>query len=157
SCTRKRSPFRDALMRLHHVDELVAYAHHGIERVHRALEDHRDVLPAIAAKLLTLAADEILAAEEDVAAGDVCRWAQDLHHRVRDRGLAAARLAREPDDLTRVDRQVDAVDRAYVALANAVVDGELAQLDERLARVRRRNDGRERLDDGDHLRTFQSR
>ena len=38
---------RDALVRLHHVDELVADAHHGVERVHRALEDHRDVPPAV--------------------------------------------------------------------------------------------------------------
>ena len=42
----------DALVRVHRVDELVADAHHRVERVHRALEDHRDVAPAEAAQLL---------------------------------------------------------------------------------------------------------
>ena len=59
---------RDALVRAHHVDELVADAHDGVERVHRALEDHRDVPPAVAAQLVAALADEILAAEEDAAA-----------------------------------------------------------------------------------------
>ena len=45
------SRFEIALVRAHHVDELVADAHHRVERVHRALEDHRDVSPTEPAKL----------------------------------------------------------------------------------------------------------
>ena len=48
----ERGALRDALVRAHHVDELVADAHHRVERVHRALEDHRDVAPAELAQLL---------------------------------------------------------------------------------------------------------
>src|SRR5205823_1232359 len=111
----------DPLVRAHRVDELVADPHHRVERVHRALEHHRDVAPAVAAELLRLLADEALALVEDAAAGDASRWAQDLQDRVRDSGLAAARLAGEPDDLALADRQVDAVDRAQTA----VLDREL--------------------------------
>ena len=66
-------------------------------------------------------------------ADDVRRRAEDLHQRVRDGALAAARLAGEPDDLAGADRQVDAVDRAHAAFA-AVLDLESAQLEERLRR-----------------------
>ena len=76
---------RDALVRAHHVDELVADAHHRVERVHRALEDHRDVRQRKRRSCSALQLHEILALEEDAAARDVRRRAQDLHDRVRDR------------------------------------------------------------------------
>src|SRR5581483_11851796 len=90
------------------------------------------------------------AAEEDGAGDDVRRRPQDLHHRVRDRALAAARLAGEPDDLSRMDLEVDPVDRADAAFAVSVLDDELAELDERVARPPRRRSRRHRLDGADH-------
>ena len=36
---RQRLRLPDPLVRLEHVDELVAHPHHGVQRVHRALED----------------------------------------------------------------------------------------------------------------------
>ena len=123
---------RDVLVRAHHVDELVADAHDGIERVHRALEDHGDVAPPEAAQLLVALAGEVLAPEADRAADDLRRRAEDLHDRVRDRALAAARLAREPEDLSLADGEVDAVDGAHPA----VLDLEAAHLEQRLRRHR---------------------
>ena len=58
----ERPALRDLLVRAHHVHELVAYAHHRVERVHRALEDHRDVAPAEPAQLALLLADDVLSA-----------------------------------------------------------------------------------------------
>ena len=135
---------RDVLVRLHHVDELVADAHHRVQRVHRALEDHRDVAPAVLAQLFGLASDEVVAAEEDAAADDLGRRPQHLHDGVRDRRLAAAGLAGEPEDLPRGDRQVDAVDRDHLAVG----DPEVAHLDERLARIGLRHGGECRLGHG---------
>ena len=126
-------------MRAHHVHELVADAHHGVERVHRALEDHGDVAPAEAAQLLLALADEVLAAEEDAAADDAAGRAEDLHDRVRDGRLAAAGLAGEPEDLPGRIVEVDAVDGA-VRLAVAVLDHEPAELEQR-PRARRRGRG----------------
>src|SRR5205814_2967698 len=99
----------DALVRAHRVDELVADAQDGVERVHRALEDHRHVAPAEAAQLLRALADEVLAPEHNTAPGDPARRAQDLYDGVRDRRLAAARLACETEGLALVNREVDAV------------------------------------------------
>ena len=129
---RERVPLRDPLVRLHHVDELVADPHHRVERVHRALEDHRDVPPAEAAQLLPAQADQVLALEEDLPARDLRGLAQDLHDRVPGRRLAAAGLAGEADDLAGVDGEVDVVDRAHAPARDRVVDDELAELDERL-------------------------
>ena len=131
---RERTRLVDALVRAHCVDELVADAHHRVERVHRALEHHRDVPPAEPAHVLVALADEVLAAEDDAAAGDPARRPQDLHHGVRDGGLAAARLAGEPEDLALVDVEVDAVDGAGAP----VVDRQPAQLEQR-GRVRSRS------------------
>ena len=85
---------RDVLVRAHHVDELVADAHHRVERVHRALEDHRDVPPAVAAQLLGAEPRQVVAAEEDAAAGDARGRPQDLHDRVRDGASCRSRTRR---------------------------------------------------------------
>ncbi len=105
--------------------------------------------------MLALEPDEILALEEDAAARDPGRWPQDLHDGVRDGRLAAARLARQADDLTGVDRQVDPVDGAHETVADAVLDGEAAELDERLALRCCRRNRRHRLDDADHVAPLQ--
>jgi hypothetical protein len=137
---------RDALVRAHHVDELVADTHDRVERVHRALKDHRDVAPPVAAQLLALLRDEVVAAEEDAAARNARRRPQDLHHGVGDGALAAARLACEAHDLACMDGQVDGVDRTHAPVAGRVLDGELPQLDDRLAPR-----GRHRRHPLDHL------
>ncbi len=76
--TRSSSPPRarapracgDRLVRLDRVDDLVADGHHRVERVHRALEDHRDLAPAEALELGVGHRQHVLAAEADLAAGD---------------------------------------------------------------------------------------
>src|SRR5436305_10300682 len=129
----QRAMLRDALVGLHHVHELVADPHHGVERVHRALEHHGHVPPAELAQLLGALADEVDALEENAAADDARRRSKDLHDRVRDRALAAAGLPGQAEDLAAPDLEVDAVDRAD----GAVLDGEVAHLEER----RRRHGG----------------
>ena len=118
---------------LHHVDELVADPQHRVERVHCALEDHRDVAPAVLAKLLAALAEEVLAPEADLAAGHAGGLAEDLQDRVAGRALAATGLAREAEDLAGVDLEVDVVDGAHALARDLVVDDELAQLHEQLA------------------------
>src|SRR5204862_581042 len=114
---------------------LVADSHHRVERVHRALEDHRDVPPTEAANLLVALADEVFTAEDDAPARDAPRRTQDLHDGVRDGRLAAPRLAGEPEDLALVDVQVDAVD----CPRTPVLDRQRAELEQR-RRIRSRLD-----------------
>jgi len=110
-------------VRAHHVDELVAHAHHRVERVHCALEDHRDVLPAVAPKLLALAADEVIARKgmlppATYAGRKICMTA--FRHRVFTQPDSP-----RADDLARVESsgRCRRHPRAR-ALADAVVDGE---------------------------------
>src|SRR6266511_1893241 len=58
------------------------------------------------------------------------RRAEDLHHRVRDRRLAATGLAGEADDLALVNREVDLVHRPRPLRPDAVLDRELPQLEQ---------------------------
>src|SRR5207253_7846914 len=105
---------------------------------HRALQDHRHVAPPEAAQLLGALAEQVLALEQDAAARDPRRRTEDLHHRVRDRRLAAAGLAGEADDLALENREVDAVHGPRTLFADVVLDHELLQLEQaRRAGVRR--------------------
>src|SRR3954471_20689875 len=72
------------------------------------------------------------AAEADLAAPG----ALEADDRPRERRLPAARLAHEREHLARADRERRAVDRARPrAAAGAERDGDVADLEERLARV----------------------
>src|SRR5207247_228558 len=133
-----RAPPLDALVRAHRIHELIADAHDRIERVHRALQDHGHVAPAEPAQLLGALAEQVLALEEDAAARDPRRRTEDLHHRVRDRALAAAGLAGEADDLALENREVDPVYGPRPLFSDAVLDHELLQLEQaRLTGLRR--------------------
>ncbi len=129
--TEDRVTPRDPLVRLHHVDELRTDAHHGVEAVHRTLEDHRDVAPAELPELLGALAGQFLTAKVDRSPDDSGRRAEDLHDRVRDGALAAARLAGEADDLAGADLEVDSVDGAH-RVCLAVLHLQAAHLDEHL-------------------------
>src|SRR5262249_10192363 len=120
---------RHASVGAHHVEELVADAHDLVQSVHRALEDHRDLVPAIATEAVLAHASDVLPAEQDAATGDSCWRPQDLHHRVRDRALSAPRLACETEDLALPDREIDTVDRTHALPRDVVLDDELPQLE----------------------------
>ena len=124
----RATPF-DPLVCPHCVDELVADAHHRIERIHRALHHERYVAPPKPAQLLRRFPDQVDALEDDAAVDDARRWTQDLHDRVRDRRLPAARFAGETERLAFVNREVDSVDGPCCIGAGAVIDGQSLQLE----------------------------
>ena len=67
---------------LDHVEELVADAGDRVERVHRALEDHRDVPPAEGPQVLRPHRDDVDALVEDPARDDLGRRPEDAQERV---------------------------------------------------------------------------
>ena len=139
----QRLALRHASVGAHHVEELVLDPHDGVEGVHRALEDHRDVAPAVAAKAVGAHCRDVLVLEQDAAARDSRRRSQDLHDRVRDRALAAAGLTGEAEDLPLPDLEVDTVDRTDGLAGDAIVDDQFPQLqDPRSARAGVRGPGR---------------
>ena len=73
--------------------DLLADGHHRIERRHRLLEDHRDLVAAHAAHLFFADLQEVAAAELDRARDDAARRIGDEpHQRQRRHALAAARI-----------------------------------------------------------------
>ena len=94
---------------------------HRVERVQRALEDHRGAGPAQRPQRAPLHGQHVLALEEHPAGHRRARRLQPEDGRGQ-RGLAAAGLPRDPDDLARGDGQGDATDRGYVAPAGPVGD-----------------------------------
>src|SRR6476646_8613311 len=81
------------LDRLH---DLRADSLDGVEGVHRALEDDRQIDPAMRPNRLFTAGENLLAVEQDPA-GDARTRRQQAHHSKRCRGLPAARLAADPE------------------------------------------------------------
>src|SRR5581483_4484729 len=82
----------------------------GIERGERVLEDHLHV-PAPFAEGPALEVGDVLALELDGALRNVVQ----THDHASEGGLAAPRLAHEPDGLARVDVEIHAVDGVHVA------------------------------------------
>ena len=153
----QRVALAHTLVRFHHVHELVADAHDRVERAHRALEDHRDVAPAIAAALLHAQPDDVDAAELDPPAGDLRRRLQDAQDRVRRRRLAAPGLAGEAHDLSRPDLQVDVIDGAQRATRLEVVHDEVVELQQHVGLDIGGDRGRSVLHEAGHRAAFRRR
>ena len=101
----------DALVGAHRLGDLVADGVHRVQRGHRLLEDHRDLVAADALHLALFQACEVAPVEDDLAlVGDVAGIVHQPHHRKRGHGLAAPRLAHDAERVPGLDLEVDAVD-----------------------------------------------
>jgi len=91
--------------------DLLAAGEDGVERGHRLLEDHRDVVAAERPHLILGELEEVAALEQDPA-GDVAAVArQQPHDAERGDALATARLTDDAEGAALIDVEVDAVDR----------------------------------------------
>src|SRR6266508_2889489 len=107
-----------ALMQPHGFRDLIADGHDGVERGHRLLEDHRDLVAADTPHLLPWEAGEILSTIQDLSADDAAgSLGEQLDDRKCGHTLAAAGLADQPDRFAILDVEGDAIDRAYLAVA----------------------------------------
>ena len=78
---------------------------------------------------------EVEAGEGDRAVGDAPGAVEDPHHRVGGHRLAGAGLADDADGLALGDGDVDVLDRAHDAAPRREFDGEIADVEQRAARV----------------------
>ena len=104
-----------------------------IERRHRLLEDHRDVMTADPAHLLVVELQEIAAVEHDRAGGDFGGLGEKPHDRQRGDGLARAGFTDDRDHLTGIDGVADVLDRAHEAVGRAELDAQVLDLKNWLA------------------------
>ena len=95
----------DALVGHRHLLELGAEGEARIERGERLLVDHRDVGAAQGPQLVGRELGQLHPLEPDAAALDGAVAAHVLHDGHRHRGLAAARLAHQPDALALLHRE----------------------------------------------------
>jgi hypothetical protein len=110
-----------AVVGVERLADLVADAVYRVPRVHRALEDHRDLLPAPPPHLIRAQPQQILAVEPNLARHVHRVRREQPQQRQRDRGLAAARLADQAHRLTLVNRERDVVDGRHFAGLDLVV------------------------------------
>ena len=99
------------LVQAHRLGDLVAHGEDRIERGHRLLEDHGDLVAADLAHLFLVELGEVPPLVTDLAADDAPRaLLEELHHRQRGDALAAARFADQAHGLAFRDGERDAVD-----------------------------------------------
>src|SRR5699024_128073 len=97
------------------VEEVVGDPQDGVERVHRALEDHGRLVPPEAAQILLVEGAYVhevaaLASEEDLPGRDRAGAWQQSEEAEPECGLSAAGLADQGHGLSRVEGEVDLAD-----------------------------------------------
>jgi hypothetical protein len=100
------------------LDQLIPDRDHRVQRCHRILEDHRDVLAADPLHLALGQGSEITPHEADGATDDLCRRVrQQPHDRQRRQRLATAGFTDDGESLAGRDCQRQAIDRRQHATA----------------------------------------
>ena len=101
-----------------------------VQRGHRVLEDHRDLVAADVLHLAFRKLRQVLAVEEHLAAHDPRRRLRDeAHDRERSDRLPATGLADNAERLPLLQREADAVDRLHDALTREEVGLEVVDLE----------------------------
>ena len=118
----------------HRLLQLRADGAHRVQRRHRVLEDHRDVLAAQPLELAAGHAQHVDAVELDVAV-DARAVGQQSHERQRGDALARAGLADHAEHLAGSDVEADAVDGLQRAARGRECDPQVAHRQQRPAPV----------------------
>ena len=127
---------RQPLVQHDRLADLVADPQHRVERGHRLLEDHRDLVAADGAHRVGRQAGEVLALEPDRAADDAAgRIGHEAQDGERRHALAAAGFPDHAQGLAGTDRVGDAVDRPHRAAAREEVGAQIPHLQDRSARA----------------------
>ena len=126
---------RDVLVNPDGLGDLRADFEHGVERRHRLLEDHRDVVAAHVPHLSFGQAGEIAPAEFDGAAGDLSGRGDETHDRHRRHAFPATRLPHERHGLPSPDVEGDVVDGVNDAVRGEEGGAEVLYLQYRARRA----------------------
>ena len=112
-------------MRRQDLVDLLAAAHHRVERRHRLLEDHRHAGAAQLAQSRFAGGEQILALEQHPPAAGRELGRQQSHRRLRDHRFAGARFSYQADDLAGRHVEADALDRVRAFRADRQRDGQM--------------------------------
>ena len=120
-----RRPAADAEVLAHRLLQLRAHGAHRIQRRHRVLENHRDVLAAQPLQLVGAHCQHVDAVEPD-GAFDAGAVGQQAHERQGGHALAGAGLAHHAEHLAGGDVEADAVDGLQRAARGREGDPQIA-------------------------------
>jgi hypothetical protein len=96
---------------------LVADGERGVQRSHRLLEDHCELVAAQVAQALRRALQQVFALEQHLAVGDAPRrLGHEAHDRERGHALAASGFADDAERAAALEPEIDAVHRAHLAV-----------------------------------------
>ncbi|MNJ73750.1 hypothetical protein D3C77_705870 [compost metagenome] len=76
------------MVRLHRLDHLRIHAQHGVQRHHRVLEDHRDLLAPQLAPAVRRCPAQVFTVQPQVPFNDAARLVQQTHQRKTGDALA---------------------------------------------------------------------
>ena len=113
------------------LDDLDADPVHGIERRHRVLEDHRDLVPADIAQARLRHGQQVLPLVDDLALERRVLAAGQPEERHSRHALPRAGLADDPEHLAALELEVDAVDRSHDPVFGRESDLEALDLQQR--------------------------
>ena len=120
-----------APVRLEALGDLPADRVDRVEMRQRVLEDHRDAPAVDVAALRPAHRQQIMALEENAAAGDVAgRAVDDVHDGRRGHALAGAAFAEDRQCLAGIEMEVDAAHRLDDALCGVELDAEVQDLEQ---------------------------
>src|SRR5262249_39662954 len=103
-------------------------AQHRVERAERILEDHRDVAPADLTEIIGFELEQVLVAEDDLAAHDLAGFLHETEDRHRGDALAAPGLADDAERLAAADVEADVAHRFDLAVVGHEVRAQVAHL-----------------------------
>src|SRR5579885_109618 len=116
----------DVFVQQHRFRNLAADGEHRVERGHRLLKDHGDVLAAHQAHCLLIKREQIAPGKLDGAAGDTAgRIGDQAHERERRDALTAAGFADDRQRFSRRQRETDAVDGFDQAMAEVEISAQV--------------------------------
>ena len=121
----------DVAVRADHLGDLVADAVDGVQRAHRILEDHRDLLAADVAQLVVVESVDLLAAILDRAGDPGVGGPGQTGERLRGNAFAATGFADDRQHLARGQLERDAVDRLHHTVFGGEADPKVVDRQDR--------------------------
>src|SRR5215470_10251425 len=122
----------DALVRLDRLDDLLPDPIDGIQRGHRILEDHPELVAAIVLHVGVRDLEQVRSLVEHLALEAGVHSACQPHSRHRGNALARPRLADDPEHLAALEREGDPIDRVHDSVLGGKPDLEVVDLEQAL-------------------------
>jgi len=127
------------VVRAQRLDEVRPDLLHGVERTHRPLEDHGNLLPAEFPEIVLREVRDrnrltVLGVVHHLARDDT-RFRDRVEHRRREHRLPGSGFADDPDHLAAVDVEIHLVEYPRLPAFHVVVDGRVPQFDDRVFRL----------------------